>query len=211
MNQLPEASVRAYAAAVYSRGAFRIRAEPFTLHHGGTSHLFLNHMAFLPHPSDMRVLVDAYTQLLGDTVRDTSIGAVDSIMSPVLVGTIAAQVGRPVVITKEKKTEHGFEQSIYGDPTGEVILVDDVTSTGTILINAAHALRERGATVTRAVLSACRDLSAVERLQNEGIECAYIATYEQIVQGVWTLLSEEERALVKKEVVDHEYRWTLPG
>ena len=136
-------------------------------------------------------------------------GAVDSIMSPVLCGLMAMKLYKDVIVVKEKVLAHGLENKVYGDTAGKIILIDDVTSTGTILVNAASALREKGSVVECALVSACRDMSAIDNLAKAGIKTFYVATYEEVIKNLWNVLTEKEKSIVKEESKEKQYNWQL--
>lgn len=198
-----------YIAALYKEGALLIKENKFRLHHGGESHIFLNHSIFLTSYKNLELLSKIYKELLPKSLNNYKIGVVDSVMSPVICGLLAMKLKKDIVITKENKKEHGIESKTYGNTRGEIILIDDVTTTGSILINAAKTLRHQGANIRYALLSACRDLSAIENLQNEGIQAYYVATYEEVIKTLWNTLTKKERILVQQEVKDKNYNWKL--
>ncbi|MBI4066998.1 hypothetical protein HY407_01340 [Candidatus Gottesmanbacteria bacterium] len=198
-----------YITTLYREKAFIIKKEYIKLHHGGESHLYMNHSIFLSSYKNFSLLSQIYIELLPKSLKTYQLGSVDSVMSPIISGFLASILKKDVVITKEKKMEHGIENKIYGNPSGEVVLIDDVTTSGTILINAAQALKEKGASVNYAILAACRDLTAIERLKAVGIKTNFIATYEEIAKTLWNKLTQEEKAIIKKEVQERGYNWKL--
>ena len=197
-----------YIRALYSQKAFLIQAEPFTLHHGGTSHIYMNHSQFLSKHENIQLLVQMYAEMLPQTPY--TLGAVDSIVSPILCGMLASSLHKDIVVIKEKKLEHGVQNQIYGNTEHEVILIDDVTSTGTILVNATQALRDKNIPVNTAFVSACRDLTAIQNLQKINVTTHYIATYEDIITTLWPKLSPTEKAIVHQEINEKNYSWQLP-
>lgn len=208
MNTSLQTLRETYIYALYKENAFLIRKDTFTLHHGGTSHLYLNHNQFLSRFENLDLLVRIYKELLPKKL-DFSLGAVDSVMSPVICGMLAYQLRKNIVVIKEKKLEHGLENKVYGDSENEVVLIDDVTSTGTILVNAVKALREKGVTARLAIVSACRDLNAIENLLKEKIKTSYVATYEEIIKTLWNSLSDNEKELVYVEIKEKKYNWKI--
>lgn len=200
-----------YIHALYKEGALLIKEKKFTLHHGGESHIFLNHSIFLTEYKNLELLSNIYLVLIPKEITTYKLGVVDSTMSPVICGLLAATLKKDIIITKEKNKEHGIESKIYGEPKGEIILIDDVTSTGSILINAANALREHGAIVRFAIVSACRDLSTIENLKKVGIETLFIATYEDVIKTLWDTLKEKEKNLIIAESREKNYNWDFSG
>lgn len=122
---------------------------------------------------------------------------------------MAMKLRKDIIVVKEKALAHGLESKVYGNTAGEIILIDDVTSTGTILMNAANALREKGSVVECALVSACRDMSAVDNLAKAGIKTFYVATYEEIIKNLWNVFTEEEKSIVREENKEKQYNWRL--
>lgn len=198
-----------YINAIYAERAFLIKKDYFKLHHGGESHLYLNHREFLSKYKYLDLLTNIYIELIPKNLSNFKLGALDSQMSPVLCGLISAKLKKDIVIIKENKTENGLEQKIYGDPNGEIVFIDDMTSTGTMPINAAKELRAKGASVNYLIVSACRDLSAVENTTKENIKTIYVATFEDIIRNLWSKLSELEKDTIQKEIKEKNYDWKL--
>lgn len=209
MKQKLEELKNEYINAIFAEEAFLVKEESFKLHHGGESHLYLNHREFLSKYKYLDLLTNIYIELIPKDLEDFKLGAIDSQMSPVLCGLISAKLKKDIVIIKENKTEHGLEQKIYGDPKGEIVLIDDMTSTGTMPINAAKELRAKGATVNYLIVSACRDLSAVENTAKENIKTIYVATFEEIIRILWPKLSQPEKDTIQKEIKEKNYDWKL--
>lgn len=198
-NYLDELT-RQYAKAVYESGALLIREEPFTLRSGKKSHLYINHREFLSSSANIQLLAKIYVELIRRSIGgECTIASVDSIMSPVLCGAITVYAGQNVVSVRSKKLEHGTEENIYGNVSGPVAVVDDMTSTGGTLLEAARVLREAGHTVTHAIVSVVRDETLKEVFSKEGISLQYIATLPDLAYRVPDL-PEESAALLQGEL-----------
>jgi len=194
---------------IHRERAFLIRKEPFTLRQGGTSRLYLNHREFLSHHKHLKLLADVYIALLPKTLRSYKLVATDSVMSPILTGMLSARLKKDIVSVREKTGEHGLEKTVYGIANGEGILIDDVASSGTVLVNATKTLRDVGMTVRYAIVSACRDLEPVQKLKAIGITALYVATYEEIIRLLWPNLDATERSIVKQEIKEKTLPWKL--
>jgi orotidine-5'-phosphate decarboxylase len=203
LNQLK----KKYIEAIYKEKAFLIKKDYFKLHHGGESHLYLNHREFLDKYKYLDLLAQAYIEMIPKGLKNFKLGALDSQMSPVLCGLIAAKIKKDIVLIKEHKTDYGLEQNIYGDPSGEILLIDDMTSTGTMPINAVDALRKKGAKVRYLIVSAVRDMTAIENMSEAGIETFYVATFDEILKTLWKKLPKEEQKSVQREVAEKGYKW----
>lgn len=198
-----------YIENVYQQKAFIISKTYFNLHHGGRSHLYLDHSKFLSCYKFLNLLVKNCLALMPQNLTNFQLGAVDSIMSPVICGLMAQKLKKDVIVVKEKKLAHGLENKIYGKLKSQVILIDDVTSTGSSLINAAKALRKMKVKVRYGIVSACRDLSAINNLSREKIKTFYIATYEEIIKTLWPMLKTWEKEVIFEEIKEKKYHWNL--
>jgi orotate phosphoribosyltransferase len=188
-----------YIEAIYEAKALMISETPLTLASGGKSHVYVNHRNFLPHHQHLELIARIYLTLLEPHAQEYKLGVVDSTMSPILAGAMSTLGRRDVVIVKVKKTEHGTKEETFGDISGEVVLIDDMTSTGSTLLEAAPPLRERGGCIRYAVVSACRDETAQVNLAREGIQLLSIATFKEIITALRPKLNPTERERVLRE------------
>jgi orotate phosphoribosyltransferase len=188
-----------YIDAIYEAKALMISETALTLASGGKSHIYLNHRNFLPHHQHLELIAKIYVKLLEPHVREYKLGVVDSTMSPILVGAMSALDKRDIALIKIKKTEHGTKEETFGDISGEVVLIDDMTSTGSTLLEATPPLRERGGSIRYAVVSACRDETAQVNLAKEGLQLLSIATFKEIITTLRPKLNSREKEWVSKE------------
>lgn len=86
------------------------------------------------------------------------------------------------IVRKEKKG-HGTDKKIDGNfkPNSNVILLDDVTTKGGSVMQAAEAVRTQGAKVVKIITIVDRLEGAAERLQKEGIELIPIFTTRDLL------------------------------
>lgn len=191
-----------YFLAVRATGALIVREEPFKLRSGGSSHIYLSHNNFLSEYQHVELLARIYRELIEEHIQGSyRVCAVDSVMSPVIVGAFAVLAKKDVLVVKEQKLSHGTEQQVFGViDSNEVVVVDDMTSTGGTLISAIGILREKGARVNYAVVSATRDQVAHERVKDLNVRLLHIASFSDILTGLWNDLSEEEKQLVATEL-----------
>jgi len=190
---------QSYVTGVYETKSLLIHQEPFELKSGGRSHIYLNHNNFLVRGEYLRVVADLYLGSIPESCRAYKLGVVDSIMSPIIVGAMSSRMGLDTVIIKERKQAHGVKDDVFGDPRGELILIDDMTSTGATISDAAKKARAHGATVKHAIVSASRDERAKENLRKEEINLISIFTFEEIINLLEPRLSAHERDLIQAD------------
>ncbi|MBW2989316.1 hypothetical protein KY358_03290 [Candidatus Woesearchaeota archaeon] len=189
-----------YVDAVYETRALMIKEQPFDLKSGGKSHIYLNHRNLLSDSKNLRLIAELYNELIKCRVEEYKLCAVDSVMSPIIVGAMSILSGKDIIAVKSKKLEHGTKEDIYGDTSGEVVVIDDMTSSGSTILSAAKKLKEKKASVRYAVVSACRDDKAKENLEKEGIQLLSIASFREIIGMLKGKLGEKELRLAEKEL-----------
>lgn len=193
MNQLKSQ----YIEGIYQTKAFLIKEQPFTLQSGKKSHLYLNHRNFLSHHIYLQLIVNIYHTLSNTLAGPFALGAVDSIMSPLIVGAMCTQFNHDYVVIRRTPLTHGTKEFIYGEIQNEILLIDDMTSTGDTLINAADKIRSKNGLVRYAIISTYRDNTAIQALKSHGIEALTIASFDEIIAELLPVLSPSEKAIIQ--------------
>ena len=188
-----------YIEALHKTEALMIKEEPFDLHSGGKSHIYLNHRMFLSRYNYIELIARIYLRLLASVVKQYRVCAVDSVMSPILVGAMSVLDKKDIVVVKSMKSEHGVREDIYGRIAGEIVVVDDMSSTGDTLLEAARKIRDKGGLVRYAVVSACRDQRAHENLSRVKLELLSITNFREIMDYLKPRLNTREKELVERE------------
>ena len=118
--------------------------------------------------SRMTALVPAGTELLGGL----ELGGVP------LVAVLSQATGIPALFVRKQAKSYGTARLAEGaDPAGHnVLLVEDVITTGGAVVGAARALRELGATVTTVVCAIDRSQPGANGLADEGIAVRPVLT-----------------------------------
>lgn len=124
--------------------------------------------------------------MLKDEPVVDSIGGLELGAVPIVAAVCARSwQDRPVagfVVRKEKKG-HGTDKQIDGNfkPNTTVVLIEDVTTKGGSVMQAVHAVRERGATVKKVITIVDRLQGATDNLAKEGIELVSIFTAKELL------------------------------
>ena len=198
-----------YFDGIYQTKSFLIKNTPFTLQSGKTSHLYLNHRNFLSQNKYLTLIANIYYELTKQLDYDFQLGAVDSVTSPIIVGAMCAMFNKNYVVIKSEPLKHGTQEYIYGNIQQPVVLIDDMTSTGGTLIDAAKKIRSKGGAVQHAIISAFRDNTAINNLKSNGIELFSIAGFNEILSHLTPILTEEEKQIVQNELSQEQNYNTL--
>ncbi len=157
-----------------------VRFGEFELSHGGTSDYYVDKYRFETDPKALRLIAEAFAdQLRGTdaTLAGVALGAVP------LTAATALELERSYVIARKQQKGYGTGNRIEGELAGEdeVIVLEDIATTGQSAVDAVEALREAGATVTRALVVVDREEGATELLKKHDIRLESLVTASQLL------------------------------
>ena len=147
----------------------------FTLTSGSRSSFYIDIKSASTNPfllgSIGRIIAERYNF---DVVAGVAVGAV-----PIAVA-VSLSAGKPYAIIRKEKKDYGKGGTIIGDVGGkDVLLVEDVSTSGGSVLYGVECLRNAGAHVERVVTVVDREQGAVETLKEKGIElCALVSVSE---------------------------------
>ena len=147
----------------------------FVVRSGAVAHEYFDKYLFEADPVLLRRIVDRMVALVPpatDMLGGLELGGVP------LATILSSLTGiRALFVRKEAKTYGTMRLAEGGDPAGrQVLLVEDVITTGGAVLNAAAALRELGATVTTVVCAIDRCTPGQDRLTTHGITVRSVMT-----------------------------------
>jgi orotate phosphoribosyltransferase len=160
------------------RDAEAVRFGEFELSGGGTSSYYVDKYAFETDPACLEVVADAFAERVGSTkLAGVALGAV-----PLVTATSLA-TGNPYVVARKRQKEYGTGNLIEGDLTEgeEVVVLEDVATTGGSATDAAEALREAGAVVRRVLVVVDREEGASEALAEHDLELDALLTASELL------------------------------
>jgi orotate phosphoribosyltransferase len=152
---------------------FYFDLRPTTLHPAGASHIG-------------ELICDALAGMKVDFVGGLEMGAVP-IATAVAVASHRRGGNLGAFFVRKKPKDHGAKKLVEGLPKGEtlrgrnVVVVEDVTTTGGSAIQAAHALREEGANIVRVLTIVDRLEGARENFDAEKLEFQALYTADEFL------------------------------
>ncbi|MFB6255495.1 MAG: orotate phosphoribosyltransferase, partial [Haloplanus sp.] len=151
----------------------------FELSHGGTSDYYVDKYLFETDPECLSRVAGAFADRLGgdETLAGVALGAVP------LVAVTSAETGRPYVIARKQAKEYGTGNRIEGrlDKGDQVVVLEDIATTGKSALDAVEALRDAGAVVDRVLVVVDREEGASELLADHGIELESLLTASDLL------------------------------
>lgn len=155
-----------------------LRFGEFELSHGGTSPYYVDKYRFETDPTALGLIADAFAELVGDrTAAGVALGAVP------LVTATSLRTGLPYLIVRKSSKDYGTANRIEGElaPGDEVVVLEDVATTGTSALDAVTALRDAGAEVSEVLVVVDRDEGATERLAEADIRLRSLLSASELL------------------------------
>ncbi|MEF8881653.1 MAG: orotate phosphoribosyltransferase [Halapricum sp.] len=162
------------------RDADAVQFGEFELSHGGTSDYYVDKYLFETDPHCLDLIAQFFADRLGTEgpkLAGVALGAVP------IVAVTSVETGRPYVIARKQQKEYGTANLIEGELEAgeEVIILEDIATTGQSAIDAAEALREAGAVVERVFVVVDRQEGATENLAEHDLELQSLVTASQLL------------------------------
>jgi orotate phosphoribosyltransferase len=165
------------------READAVKFGEFELSHGGTSEYYVDKYVFETDPDCLEQIAEAFAERLAE------LGAADTKLAGVALGAVplvaatAVETATPYVIVRKKAKEYGTGNQIEGEfeEGEEVIVLEDIATTGQSAVDAVEALRDAGAVVDRVMVVVDREEGARENLAEHDIELQSLVTASDLL------------------------------
>lgn len=151
----------------------------FVLASGARSSYYIDIKAATTNPAVLAAIGKAIAEGWEfDTVAGVAVGAV-----PIAVAVSLAS-GRPYAIIRRAEKDHGKDGTIIGEVRDRnVLLVEDVTTSGGSALYGLEALRHAGAHVDRVVTVVDRETGAHEALAEKGAVLLALVRVSELLDG----------------------------
>jgi len=160
------------------RDADAVQYGEFELSHGGTSDYYVDKYLFETDPHCLELIAEAFADKIDEPkLAGVALGAVP------LVAVTSVETGVPYVIARKKAKEYGTAKRIEGrlEDGEEVVVLEDIATTGNSAIDAVEALREAGAVVNRVLVVVDREEGASEQLAEYDLELDSLVTASELL------------------------------
>ena len=141
----------------------------FTLSSGKKSNYYINMKKAITEPE----ILSTISKLITEKIKDEDI---DKVAGPALgavpiATAVSLESGLPLLMIRKEKKGYGTSKLIEGEllEGDDVIVVEDVSTTGGSLLKAIKAIQDNGGNVKRAFVVVDRQEGAIEEFEKEGI------------------------------------------
>jgi len=153
-------------------------------------------------PQLLERVLDAYLRKIEeDELEFDRIATIATAGIPI-ASVLAYRLRKPFLYVRREEKAHGTGSRVEGVVAGKILVVDDVATTGSNLLFAASAVRERGAEVKDALVLVDREQGAAEALRREGVRLHACFKITELVRELNAegLLEEEKLKAVLKYI-----------
>ena len=145
--------------------------EPFTLESGKKSRLFINIKKASLNPCILKCMVKQILKSITikydycDLIGSVAIGGIP------IASALSYAACMPQIIVRTEKHDRGMKTQIIGNcDYQDVLLIEDVSTTGESIINAVKAIRNAKGICNYCIVIVDRDEGAIEKCKNNKIE-----------------------------------------
>ena len=180
-------------------GAVKLSIDPpFTWSSGIKSPIYCDNRMMLSHPDARGIVVDALVSRVKALHIEPELIAGEGGAIP-WATLVADRLGLPLVYLRKKAKEHGLQKRIEGDlpKDKDVVVIEDLISTGGSSINTVNAIREEGGANVSDVVAifTYEKAESLEKAAETGIAFHPVANFTTLLD-----VAVEQGRLTKDEV-----------
>jgi orotate phosphoribosyltransferase len=196
--------VKEFAVFLHQNDA--IKFGDFTLSSGKKSSYYVDLRVIPSFPHQFRKMVKGLQALISDQIGYDNFDCLASVPTGglVIASALAIETVKPLVYIRSQPKEHGTSKSIEGkiEKGVKILMVDDVTTTGTSVSNAITLLKEAGAKITDVYVVIDRLEGADKLLQSQGVKIHSLTNILEITEIIHkeSLVSDQVLEKVKNQI-----------
>ena len=196
--------VKEFATFLYKNGI--IKFGDFTLTSGKSSSYYIDLRLVPSYPHQFRKMIKNLQNLI---IEKTGLDNFDSLASVptgglVITSALAIEIVKPLIYVRNKPKEHGAAKSIEGKISAgmKIVMVDDVMTTGTSVLNGIKQLKETGLSVSDVYVVINRLEGADKALDDIGVQIHQLTDILEITNILFQekLINEEVFDKIKNQV-----------
>ena len=191
--------VKEFATFLHQNGVLKF--GDFTLSSGKKSSYYIDLRLIPSFPHQFRKMIK---HLQNSITEDIGLDNFDSVASIptgglVIASALAFEILKPLIYVRTKPKEHGTAKSVEGITRSDmkVLIIDDVVTTGSSVVNGIKLLKEAGTKVTDAYVIINRLEGAEKMLESESVKLHQLTDIMEITK----ILHEDN--LVSNEILEN--------
>ena len=196
--------VKEFATFLYKNDI--IKFGNFTLASGKDSSYYIDLRLVPSFPHQFRKMIKNLQNLIIEKIGLDDFDSLASVPTGGLVVTsaLAIETVKPLIYVRNKPKEHGTTKSIEGKTSAgmKVVMVDDVMTTGTSVLNGIKQLKESGLSISDVFVIINRLEGADKALNDMGVQIHQLTDILEITNILFQekLINKEIFEKIKKQV-----------
>ena len=190
--------VKEFATFLYKNDI--IKFGNFTLASGKDSSYYVDLRLVPSFPHEFRKMIKNLQNLVIEKIGLDNFDSLASVPTGGLVVTsaLAIEIVKPLIYVRNKPKEHGTTKSIEGKTSAgmKVVMVDDVITTGTSVLNGIKQLKESGLSVSDAFVIINRLEGADKTFSDIGVRIHQLTDILEITNALF------QEKLINKEIFE---------
>jgi len=183
-----------------------IKFGDFTLTSGKNSSYYIDLRLVPCYPHQFRKMIKNLQNLV---IEKTGLDNFDSLATVptgglVITSALAIEIVKPLIYVRNKPKEHGAAKSIEGKTSAgmKIVMVDDVMTTGTSVLNGIKQLKETGLSISDVYVVINRLEGADKALDDIGVQIHQLTDILEITNILFQekLINEEVFDKIKNQV-----------
>jgi orotate phosphoribosyltransferase len=196
--------VKEFSTFLHEKGALKF--GDFTLSSGKKSSYYIDLRIVPSFPHQFRKMVK---QLQNKISENTGLDNFDYLVSVptsglVIASALAIETVKPLIYVRNKPKDYGTSKSIEGnfELGKKALIIDDVATTGSSVINAIKSLKEAGIVVTDVYVIINRMEGGEKALESEGVKMHNLTNILEITSSLneQKLVSDDILTKVKNQI-----------
>jgi len=196
--------VKEFAIFLYKNDI--IKFGNFTLSSGKQSTYYIDIRLLPSYPHQYRKIIKNLQNLISEQIGLEKFDSLASVPTGglVIASSLAIEIVKPLIYVRKKQKEHGTSKLVEGKTTKgmEILMIDDVATTGESVVNALKILKKEGMNVNHAYVIINRKEGADKLLESEGVRLHQITDILEITDILYkeNLIDEQMLHSVKNQV-----------
>ena len=196
--------VKEFATFLYKNDI--IKFGNFTLTSGKNSSYYIDLRLVPSFPHEFRKMIKSLQNLIIEKIGLDNFESLASVPTGGLVVTsaLAIEIVKPLIYVRNKPKEHGTTKSIEGKISAgmKVVMVDDVMTTGTSVLNGIKQLKESGLSISDAFVIINRLEGADKAFSDIGVRIHQLTDILEITNILFQekLISQEILEKIKNQI-----------
>lgn len=161
-----------------------VKSGDFTLASGKKSTYYVDIKKAITDPATLELIARRITAVIEERhIRAEVIGGV-AVGGIPLATAVSLKTGLPLTIVRKSLKEYGTGGRFIGDVAGrQLLMLEDVTTTGGSVIEAIKDLRDAGSFVNMVITVVDRDEGATSALKDIGVEMLALVRASDLLQS----------------------------